>query len=273
MLRGTGYIADLPSHQGEDLRTRPLVHDELGLLTREEIVGVARSKDWRHLCDGRPDQSSTEACVWFFLSNGVYLRGRVQEAQGIGPRVERPSVLYGWAMTRYLDQEQDGVPVDRRQLVNIGCRPRNAFLAAQRHGLVSEERWSFDPADMNVAPPMDNDIAAADALLTGYYAIGGDHAFDLMCSALDRGHFPGFAIDAYENLFDHNGTSTYDEPRGAQRGAHMLTCVAYRPDEICVWNSWSASWGDDGFAWFSRRLVESTFVKQRFVVTGAPASH
>lgn len=273
MARGTGYIADLPSHQGEDLRTRPLVHDERGLFTRDELVGASRSKDWRHLVDRPLDQGSTEACVAFFISNGVYLRGRVAEAQGIGPRVARPSMLHLWAMTRYLDQEQAGVPVERRQLVNVGTRPRNAFLAAQTHGLIAEDRWDFDPADMNVPPPFDADIAGADALLTGYYAIGAEHAFDMMCSALDRGHFPGFAIDAYENLFDHNGTSTYDEPRGEQRGAHMVTAVGYRPDEILIWNSYGPGWGDDGFAWFSRRLIESTFVKQRFVVTGAPSSH
>lgn len=273
MLRGTGYIADLPSHQGEDLRTRPLVHDEFGLLTRDEIVGAARSKDWRHLVDGPKDQGPTESCVWQFISNGVYLRGRVQEVQGIGPRVARPSVLYGWAMTRLLDQEQDGVPVERRQLVNVGCRPRTAFMSAQAHGLIADDRWDFDPADMNVEPPFDADIAGADALLTGYYALGAEHSFEMMCGALDRGHFPGFAIDAYDNLFDYNGTATYREPRGEIRGAHMLTAVGFRPDEILIWNSWGRGWGDDGYAWFSRELIESTFVKQRFVVTGAPAAH
>jgi hypothetical protein len=261
MPRGLGYIPDAIEHQIEDEVERAIVGGPRALLSGSSF---GASREWRHLVDRVADQGATNSCVGQWLSNAVYLAGRAAEVMGTGARVKRPSALWSYAIARWKDAH--GL------LVDDGCQPRSMMLGAQEHGIVAEDRWPFDPADVNVAPPFDADVAGADAHLTGWYGIGAAHASDLMRSALDRGHFPGFAIDVYDNFYDHNGTATYDEPKGEWRGSHMITAVAHRPGAICILNSWSKHWADDGYAWLSDALIESVHVRQRLVITAAPAS-
>lgn len=264
MAKGFGYVPDPLEYQIEDEVDRMLIGGASSLLPG---VSHGTSKEWRHLVDRVPNQGPTNSCVGWWLSSAVYLAGRAAEVMGTGERVERPSALWSYALARWKDP---ATQVGR--LTDDGCQPRAMMRGAQENGLVAEKRWPFDPADVNVPPPFDADVAGADAFLTGWYGIGASHAADMMRSALDRGHFPGFAIDVYDNFYAYNGTSTYDIPRGSWQGSHMVTVVGHRPGELCILNSWGREWGDDGYAWLTDELVESAYVKQRLVVTAAPAS-
>lgn len=258
-----GYKPDLLAEQGEDRDERPLRDEHVGLI--RERVGISSSRTWVHLVDRVLDQSSTNSCVGQSLSTAIYLRGAYELAMGIGPGVARPSALWSYGVARWKDSAG--------ALVDDGCRPRQALYGAQEHGIVSDARWPFDPADVNVAPPFDLDLAGADALLTGWYSADGDaNTADAMRAALDVGHFPIFAIDVYENFFEYHGLDVYSQPAGAWRGQHMLTAIAYRPGAIGFLNSWGADAHDGGFGWFADDFIRSHYTKQRLVVTAAPAS-
>ena len=257
--RGTGFIPDRLQHVVEDREVRPLF-DRAGV---SRLVGVdqsfARSRDWRHLIDQVQDQSTTSSCVSQFVSSGVFLAGAAQNNP-----IPRPSALWAYAVGRWSDQ--------RDELVDNGCRPRDMLAALAIHGLISAERWPFAVADVNVGPPIDADISAADALLTDWYAVAeGPDAPDQNRAALDKGHFPGIAIDVHEGFFDYQG-GIYDEPEGELKGLHMVTCVGYRPGSILILNSWGDGWGDQGCCWLSDRFVASHYAKQGVAIAAAPAA-
>lgn len=273
-MRGMGFIADEPHHRAADALDRPFIGEQrVGLLRYSEPKDVRlsrTSRDWRHLRDRVSDQKGTNSCVGQFVSTAVYMAGQAQASLGTGVAVKRPSALWSYGVAR-LRASGGG------QLVDLGCSPRHMMLGAQEHGIVAEERFPFDPALVNGPFPVDLDLAGADALLTGYYMIDADDADEHFALALDKGHFPGLALDVYENFYDANGSEPYDDVAGEQRGSHMVTATAFRPDpmggfQIGIDNSWSLGWGDDGFLWLTSRFVRSRHVQHRTVITAAPAS-
>lgn len=249
---GYGWLPDRPEDIAEDLASR-----HVGLLLGRDVSFVPE-RDWSKYLDVVLDQGKTNTCVWQWLSNAVFLAGAVH-----GVPVVRPSVRYGYAVTQWLDRPY-------APLRDVGCRAVVAMRAAQKHGLIATGRWPFDAANVTETPPFDCDIAGADALLTGWYRVdNADPA--ILRTAVDRGHFPGFAIDVHENFEAYRGKGVYDTPAGAWLGRHMLTVVGYTENTFKVLNSWGTGWGDDGFGYLSDAFVMSRFVRDRLVVTGAPA--
>lgn len=249
-MRHRGHIADRLVEAELDGRTRHVA----GLIGSS--ARFASERDWSHLLDVVPDQDVTNRCVAWSSSSAMYLAGQTR-AQPI----KRPSPKWLYDIARYHDSP--GV------LDDIGCRPRSMMLAAGIHGVVAESRLESTVANVDEPPPFDADLSAADALFTGYYKVDGNVP-TLLRMALDKGHFPIFAIvvhDSFENLI--RGT-VYDEPRGDVHGGHMLTCVGYRPGAFLILNSWGTTWGEDGFCWMSDRFVASQYVSDRYVVTASP---
>lgn len=259
-MRGMGFIPDLLAHVEEDALLRPMIERS----GESSLAGVtpyfASSRDYRHLIDAVKDQGRTNSCWAQFISSATYLAG---QAQGLPMR--RPSVLWAYAVGRYASTP--GI------LVDLGTQPRPGLLGLEEHGLVAEADWPFNPSEVNDAPPFTLDTIAADAKLTGYHLIDdASSSPDQMRAALDKGHFPGLALEVHESFNDHNGSDVYDEPRGDRLGLHMVTCVGYRPGAILILNSWGTSWGDFGCAWLSDRFVRSHYAKHRCVITTAPAA-
>lgn len=258
MSRGMGFLCDSLADQFAARTERPLVG--VGSRALLSAAGpLATSRDWRHLLDRVSDQGPTSSCVWQFISTAAYLAGQAQNTP-----VKRPSVLWGYAVTRWKDQYG--------QLFDLGCRPSQAMFCGQEHGLVAEDRWPFEVDAVNVAPPFDADVAGADALLTGWYSADLMDIPSALRIALDKGHFPGLAMEVHEDFWDVNGFDVYDEPRGDFVGNHMVTLAGYRPGAFLLLNSWGRQWGDEGCTWVSDRFVASHYCKQRMVVTAAPAS-
>jgi hypothetical protein len=259
MARGMGFICDTLADVFAAREERPLVGGGVGSLFSGRTTGHATSRDWRHLLDHVVDQGPTNSCVGQFLSSAVYLAGQAQNEP-----VKRPSALWSYAGARWRDNY--GV------LEDIGCRPTQLMLAGQEHGLVAEERWPFEVASVNVPPPFDADVAGADALLTGWYSADLMDVPLALRLALDKGHFPGVAMEVRDSFYDVRPFDVFDEPRGEFRGNHMVTLVGYRPGAFLLLNSWGRGWGDDGSCWVSDRFIASHYCKQRMVVTAAPAS-
>ena len=258
MSRGMGFIPDSLADQFAAREQRPVV----GVGSHALLSGtgsIATSRDWRHLLDRVSDQGPTNSCVGQFVSSAVYLAGQAQNAP-----VLRPSALWSYAVARLRDHYG--------QLVDLGCRPSQMMLGCEENGLVAESRWPFEVDAVNVAPPFDADIAGADALLTGWYSADMMDIPAALRLALDKGHFPGLAMEVHEDFGNVNGFDVYDEPRGDLVGSHMVTLVGYRPGAFLLLNSWGRTWADEGCCWVSERFVASHYCKQRVVVTAAPAS-
>lgn len=258
-MKGLGFIPDLLEHIEEDVALRPLFHRGQAAA---ELAGVSTtfntSRDWRHLVDFVPDQGPTNRCVGWYASSALYLAGLAQNNP-----IKRPSAKWLYDVARYL--HTPGV------LIDIGCRPHLLMAAAEEHGIVAEDDCPTTLSNVNEPPPFGVDITAANARLTAFHVIPDPWTSpDQIRAALDKGHFPGIAIEVHESFDDYRGQDVYDEPRGDFRGLHMLTCVGYKPGAVLFLNSWSTSWGDDGYGWLSDRFVASPYTRHRMVATAAP---
>lgn len=249
MIPSFGAIPDRVEDAELDGRTR-----HVGLLVGG-TTSFASSRDWTSLLDRVPNQGITNRCVGWFVSSAAYLAARAA-----GSPIERPSAKWAYDVARYRDTP--GL------LLDTGCRPRSMMLGLQEHGIVAESRLPSLESNVNEPPPFDADLAGA--LLTGYYKVDGD-APTLMRMALDKGHFPGFAMEVHEPFLQVRG-EVYDQPRGAVLGRHMVTLVGYRPGAFRLLNSWGTGWGEGGLCWVSDAFVASSFVADRYVITSAPVT-
>jgi C1A family cysteine protease len=248
-MRGYGAIPDRLDVLDREGRTNAVS----GLVGSVPIY--ATSRDWTPLIDEVKDQRSTNSCVGWAFASAIYLAG-----QASGAHVERPSATWCYDVARYV--ATPGV------LVDAGCRPRDMIEGLSSHGIVVDSRLPFDARRIDDAPPFDCDIASADALLTGHYRVDEDVP-TMFRMALDRGHFPCFAL-VVSQAFEDLGSTVYDEPNGAELGRHMVALVGYRPGAFRVLNSWGSTWANEGLCWISDRFVASHYVSDRYVITAAP---
>lgn len=249
-MRGLGCVLDPPEVVAGELRTRHVA----------SLVGsdaaYAPVRDWREHLDFVPDQGATETCVAWSLSSAAFLAARVARTP-----IARPSVRWLYAISHWA--WLPGTPISP-----YGRSARTMALAAERHGLVAEPRWPFDVARVTEPPPLDLDIAGADALLTGWYRIGGGDVPTQMRMALNAGHFPMLAIQVRESFRAYEGGIYV--PNGTARGWHMLVAVAYSPGTFVLLNSWGEDHGDGGFVLVPDDVVTGPDVAGIIVVTTAP---
>lgn len=270
-MKGLGYRLDVPDDVLHDLRYRDI----------DGLLGVgspmATSRDWRHLDNVVLDQGPTNTCVAQSGSTALYMRG-----QAAGVPIPRPSILHGYVYGQLEDQRLEGVAVDDRKVMDIGMRARSMFLAWSQYGVVSEERWGFDPAELarlvaassiravSERIPFDVDMAGADAMLEGWYPIDPRRKSLDIARALDKAHFPVIAIRVFENFLGWTGMRDYDAPEGEWIGNHMMTCVGFRPGYTLLKNSWGKGWGDEGYVWLSNVFIDGLHGLDGWVVTAAP---
>jgi hypothetical protein len=249
-MRGLGCILDEPEIVAGELRTRHVA----ALIGADAAYAPVR--DWRDQLDFVPDQGATETCVAWSLSSAAFRAARIA-----GTPIARPSVRWLYAIAHWLGLP--GTPISP-----YGRSARTMALAAERHGLIAESRWPFDVAHVTEPPPVDLDMAGADALLAGWYRIGDGDVPTQMRMALNAGHFPMLAIQVRES-FDAYCGGIY-EPNGSTRGWHMLVAVGYSPGTFVLLNSWGADHGDGGFVTIPDDVVIGPEVAGIVVVTTAP---
>jgi len=249
-MHGLGCVLDPSEVVAGELRTRHVA----SLIGSDAAYAPVR--DWREHLDFVPDQGPTETCVAWSLSSATLLAARVA-----GRPIARPSVRWLYAISHWA--VLPGTPIAPN-----GRSARTMSVAAERHGLVAESRWPFDVAQVTEPPPLDLDVAGADALLTGWYRVGGGDVPTQLRMALNAGHFPMLAMQVRESFDAYRG-GIY-EPRGRARGWHMLVVVGYSPKAFVLLNSWGPLHGDGGFVLIDDELVLGPEVADIVVVTTAP---
>jgi hypothetical protein len=189
---------------------------------------------------------------WF--SSALFIAG-----QGRMPRISR---RWSYAVARWMNTP--GV------LVDTGSIPRLICEGSEKHGIIAESRLPFDPATIDEPPPLDADLAGADALFHAYYRAVGNIPI-LLRMAIAQGHCPGLAMRVHDNFVQWGRDGTvYDDVDGEWRGNHMVTLVGFRPGAFRLLNSWGTGWSSDGFCWVSDRFVASHYTFDHLVVTGSP---
>jgi C1A family cysteine protease len=255
-MRGCGFIED-PSD---------IVDAELYARNARGLIGnttsVPESFTWA-VTGAVPrarDQASTSSCVGQALAASIEIRSAIQ-----GHRVV-PSAKAIYDLARMMDARG-------RPLVDAGSQPSRAIEGVKEYGLVSESRWPFSVADIDVPPPLDVFHHGCDAMLGQHYRITpGRGAAQAIREALVKGYIPIFAMtvdDAYDR---YDGSDVYRAPSGRALGRHMQAIVGYYGETFEVLNSWGPAWGRDGIARVASGIIESSDVSSILVPTIVPLS-
>lgn len=268
-MRGFGHRPDLLGLAADDMRQRPAT----------DLVGVSApsgiDRDWRFLDPEVLDQGPTNSCVANAACESVYMFAQGARLRGTGEAIPRPSRRHAYIQGQLEDQRLDNIQVDKRVVADNGMRARSLLMGWQEFGVVSEDRWPFDPSNVLEALPFDLDLAAADAKLTGWYRAESSRMSVQFRQALDKCVLPIFAIRVYENFQQVGPMSGYEytEPRGAYLGNHMMLAVGSRPGFILVKNSWGTSFGDGGYCWISDLFLDSEYALDGWLLTASPPLH
>jgi hypothetical protein len=217
------------------------------------------SADLSRFVDRIRDQTITSSCVGQAFSRAVHVRA---EVQGLG--IPYPSALSIYTLAR-LEEGKD--------LLDVGCYPRNAATAMSKRGVCGESHWPFDEGRINDPVPWDVLQTSGDALVTGYYRVTGLGAerCALVRRALSSGYPVPYATQVDDQFEEYNGHGEIGAFQGPSHGGHMTCLIGYRPGAFLGVNSWGTGWGDDGFYWISDDRIGSSYCSDFYALTVAPA--
>lgn len=193
------------------------------------------------------EQGNTGSCVTNAIATALAIR-KVQQ----GRPWELVSRLFGYYFARRvlgpLGEDLDG------NLLDDGCRPRDALKVFRRMGCPPEHIWPFELERLNKMPPWNIRKGGID-LQFGYRRCGSVEAIQ---TALSHGYavVAGFQVDSA--FLDNDGPDVVDDfDFDSIVGGHMLTFVRDNTDlrTLTVVNSWGSEWRNDGLCELTIKLV------------------
>lgn len=275
--------------------TRPLGHEldvagDFDRFTKRPIAGmpgisasyVPEEVDYTTLSGVVLDQMRSNACVWFAVAMALFLRGKFEESRGLGPSIPMPSMMQGWVLAQWTLQRWAGVPKEQRVARNVGSTVSAGLEGFREFGIASSKRWPLDaslewpdiglPADGPFDMPLDVDVAASVAKLTGDYGANGANFPIVARAALAQGHFPVQAFDVDESFFDLSPANpVYRGTEGRPViGRHMMVCDGYKPGFLRFRGSYGPSAGDAGWIWVPDEYSASSQARDGAVITATP---
>lgn len=252
----------LCGHIRDPVDPRDYVFVESQLYAASPIVtGV--DVDLRSFCPPVVQQIASNCCA-HATSSAAYATASF----GATP-IKKPSVAFLYAVARLLGDppREPGQP----RLADSGSGLRFMFAGMGKWGLIAEDRWLEDK--VNVVPPDDCWREGENATIASYYRIpDGPGAADGVLAALRRGYFPVFAMLTDEKWLGI-GAAVWDEPGGKAIGWHAMVVVGYSStlDAFLVMNSWGKEFGVGGFAWLSRRAMNTVTI-DKWVIDCVPGA-
>lgn len=245
--RGKGFVAD-------DLglvAAQHISHDVAGIINPGLFVPGAVS--WRDLVR-IDDQGVTASCVGQAFRTALSVTAAAR-----GASIAMPSASFIYALARLIWRPNQA-------LFDSGCRPTDAIDGMMRYGIASEERWPFQPAEINVLPPLDVYMAGSDAMLTGHLRVRpGKGAAGQLRQAISSGYIPTFAMHV-DSAFEELEGDTVVSSIGVSVGQHMQAIVGYDRDVFLVAGSWGKYWADGGFVRLSESLIEDESICNAFLI-------
>lgn len=222
-------------------RDTPDFRDRLYEATLVEVPPVLPLEEYQAYGVPILNQGQEGACTGFGLATTAnYLFRKLGRRQGNGSRPEPPCVSprMFYEMARRYD-EWPGEKYD-------GSSCRGALKGWHKHGVCTEERWTYEPCCEQ--PGVLTDERAADAMmrpLGAYYRV--NHK-DLVCmhSALAEVGI------LYASCAVHSGWMAVGGDGHIHRstqleGGHAFAIVGYDADGFWIQNSWGPGYGRQGF--------------------------
>ncbi len=222
--RRFGYRADPPDTRDRARARRP---GATRITERRMDLLVSRIRD----------QGATSSCVGHACVAGVELLYALQ-AQPV-PRLS-PAHAY------WLARDQDDIADE-----DEGAHIRSCVRALRKVGCCGEGEWPLKRDTINVRPPMSAEMSGIRFADLRYERV--QFGAEAVLDALQDGCPVVVGLQVGNVFVDHYGDDTIPAPsaREVMLGGHaVLACAFDRSGErIRIANSWSTTWGDQGFAW------------------------
>lgn len=172
------------------------------------------------------DQGSTESCVGQGTSSGFELTSRAYNY--VVPNI---SAMFSYWLAR----------LGESPVVDQGSSPFDCIRNISKYGVVAESRWKFDPAKINVEPPLDVWENGLEHKITGVFGTYGTEITTIK-QCLDNG-FPICFAQTVDDQMDNYSSGVLGKFDGTSRGSHYQCIVDYVDAGVVVLNSWGLGFG------------------------------
>jgi len=139
-----------------------------------------------------------------------------------------------------------------------------ALWVLRNRGILLESRWPYDPSKLGERGPIPGSQRAFHSAIKSYEVPNTDHGYSVK-QAIANAHLPvvigGYV---YGQIYEATKDSPFiGMPQGPKAGGHSILVVAYDDNLVHngikgwvkIRNSWSESWGDNGYAWMPYAYV------------------
>jgi len=135
-----------------------------------------------------------------------------------------------------------------------GAYLRDACKSALNDGICLEEVYPYIISKYRDKPYMLAYISARFLRLKGFYRCS---TIDEIKQALIHGWVVVFGMRVYSNYLYYRG-GVYKSIQGSLKGGHAQAIIGWddKKNAFLVRNSWSTSWGEDGYAWIDYDLLK-----------------
>lgn len=230
MAHSYGWQSDKPDHEDHHYRNR--------LYLREAMATLPKSVDLRDHCPAPYDQGQLGSCTANAIAGALEFDQIVQ-----GEKSATPSRLFIYWNERNME---GSVSED------AGAEIRDGIKSVAQQGACPESLWPYDISKFTAKPPRSCYTDAMNHQALAYQRIDAGNLTQ-MKTCLAAGFPFVFGFTVYESFESEQVASTGIMPmpkRGEQiLGGHAVLAVGYddTTSRLLVRNSWSASWGQQGY--------------------------
>ena len=192
------------------------------------------------------DQGSTGSCVGW---STAYLRSWLHR-NSTNEKLKF-SARFLWMAAKEIDNTELNVPLE-----NAGTYIRDAMKVMRKHGATPDKLWPFK----NQLPPKRSQSKVVPEAIN--YRIGIYESLPSNKTRIfhlaTKGPFVT-GVPVYENWSHIGSDGVVPMPAGRFSGGHAVLVVGFDNEarQFKFQNSWSSSWGDKGYGYFSYEFMES----------------
>jgi len=139
-----------------------------------------------------------------------------------------------------------------------GTNFRSALKVIQKIGVPIEDAWPYSDDPVNIGEPKKwAHLIARWSIIDSYWRV--DPSIESIKRAMVEGPLL-FGMTCFEEMYGTlvNGAIPYPASKDEAWGYHAVLAVGYDDEkqQICIKNSWSRFWGDDGYGYLPYKYVE-----------------
>lgn len=207
--------------------------------------------DLRPFSSPRHSQKTTSSCVAQATVKALEIK-RIQK-YGKAAHIDLSRLAVYWFARNLM--------VPKKTNKDSGTYISLAFDAMRRYGVPPESDWPWDVDKIYDPPTWSAMRKAYVSKITAFYKIrsSGQTRIDMVVEALRAGNPVVFGTNVDQTWTRYKkGQTLKPIPDDKARGRHATVLVGWENGKFIGENSWSKSWGDDGFYLMAPEVISSS---------------